>query len=89
MIESIARDSARPTVRLRKVILIHGINSTGEWQEQVESLLSPHFECVVFKYSEFQKAGAVKAALAKTRRKQVVQRLRQTYERAYDGCRPA
>lgn len=45
------------------VVTIHGINSDGEWQKDVERYLSPYFICVALKYDEFQRFGVLKQLL--------------------------
>lgn len=70
------------------VILIHGISSTGEWQETVRDVLEPHFHCVVFKYSEFFRFGAIKATLAFRLRARVVRRFQKVFEESYNPGEP-
>jgi hypothetical protein len=38
----------------RTLITIHGIWTTGDWQERLEEVFSPHLHYESFKYSEFQ-----------------------------------
>lgn len=47
----------------QEVILIHGINTAGEWQAVVEEVLAPHFCCVPVKYHDYRRFGAVKQLL--------------------------
>jgi pimeloyl-ACP methyl ester carboxylesterase len=44
----------------QRVILIHGINTTGAWQEEARLVLEPHFECVIVKYPYYRRLGATK-----------------------------
>lgn len=87
LVASAARSEGRPS--LQKVILIHGINTEGQWQKLVQEVLEPHFECVIFKYSEFREFGALKAPLAKRLRSTVAKKYLSAYEAAYQpGQRP-
>lgn len=42
------------------IITVHGINSGGEWQEQLEYALHPHFEFAHIKYDEYRFRGETK-----------------------------
>lgn len=39
------------------VITVHGINSDGEWQEQIESVIGPFCECRMYRYRDYRYAG--------------------------------
>ena len=41
-----------------RIVLLHGINTAGEWQDQARESLEPHFECVVVKYRYYRYLGA-------------------------------
>jgi pimeloyl-ACP methyl ester carboxylesterase len=43
---------------VKKVVTVHGINTDGEWQNKVEGVLKPHFECVHIKYPHYRHLGA-------------------------------
>jgi hypothetical protein len=45
------------------VITVHGINSDGKWQEQVEYALHPFFEFAHIKYDDYKFRGEVKLLL--------------------------
>jgi pimeloyl-ACP methyl ester carboxylesterase len=45
---------------MKHVITIHGINSSGKWQEHVKGVLEPHFPCVAIKYPHYRRFGALK-----------------------------
>ena len=60
---------------MQRVILVHGVNSDGEWYSDVEEALEPHFQCVPFHYSEFRtkrKVGAFAKAVVDRWSKQKV-----------------
>ena len=38
----------------RYILTIHGICTPGEWQENVQYVLEPHFQCVSIKYPHFR-----------------------------------
>lgn len=40
------------------VVTIHGIDTAGNWQEQVEQVFTPHFECIGIKYPDYRRFGA-------------------------------
>ena len=42
------------------VLLIHGINSSGEWQDKARVILEPHFRCEVIRYRDYWLFGATK-----------------------------
>jgi hypothetical protein len=44
----------------KRVVTIHGIDTVGSWQEEVERVLTPHFECVHIKYPDYQHFEAVR-----------------------------
>ena len=48
---------------MRQVLLVHGINSNGSWQEDVARVLRPHFEPVLLKYRHYRWFGASKLVL--------------------------
>jgi pimeloyl-ACP methyl ester carboxylesterase len=39
------------------VVLLHGVNSTGEWYDEAVAALRPHFNVLPFGYAEFAKRG--------------------------------
>lgn len=45
---------------MRQVLLVHGINSNGDWQNAVGQALSPHFEVVKIRYWQYRWLGALK-----------------------------
>src|SRR5689334_18491935 len=47
----------------KKLITIHGINTKGEWQEDVGEVLGPHFECSSIKYPDYRWFGETKILL--------------------------
>jgi pimeloyl-ACP methyl ester carboxylesterase len=44
----------------RSVILIHGICSEGQWQDEIKDILGAHFDVHLFKYTEYRQWGFVK-----------------------------
>ena len=48
---------------MRHVLLVHGINSNGDWQDDVARVLRPHFEPVKIKYRHYRWLGASKILL--------------------------
>lgn len=64
----------------RPVLLIHGVNSVGEWQESVEHEIRPHFRAERVKYRHYRRAGFLKAFLPSLGRQGSACRiLRKTY----------
>jgi pimeloyl-ACP methyl ester carboxylesterase len=53
---------ADTTIRER-VLTIHGIESSGDWQEDVARAFAPHFECKTIKYPHYRWLGPVKLLL--------------------------
>jgi pimeloyl-ACP methyl ester carboxylesterase len=47
-------------MRQRQVITIHGINTDGRWQDMVQCVLGPHFNCVKLKYAHYRRFGALR-----------------------------
>ena len=45
------------------VILVHGVDSTGVWYEAAKAALSPHFDCKLIRYIEYERWGKLKVAL--------------------------
>ena len=45
---------------MRQVLLVHGINSNGDWQNAVERVLEPHFEVIKICYWQYRWFGATK-----------------------------
>ena len=41
-----------------KIVTVHGINTKGEWQDKVEGVFKPHFECVHIRYPHYRHLGA-------------------------------
>ncbi len=39
------------------VVTVHGINSDGEWQKEVHSVLERHFRCVGYRYRTYRYFG--------------------------------
>jgi len=52
--------SSNSNARTKKVITVHGINTRGEWQEQIKAVLEPHFQCVSIKYKTYRRLGETK-----------------------------
>ena len=48
---------------MKHVVTIHGINSAGDWQEQLKGVLEPHFSCLTVKYPHYRRFGALKLVL--------------------------
>ena len=48
---------------MRQVLLVHGINSNGDWQDAVEHVLDPHFEVFKIRYWQYRWLGAFKLVL--------------------------
>jgi hypothetical protein len=49
-----------PAASRQLVLLIHGIESTGEWHPRIASALEPFFDCKSIRYREFHCLGAAK-----------------------------
>lgn len=48
----------------RSIITIHGVNSTGAWQEGISRVLAPHFQCFHWKYTDFPRPlGKIRACI--------------------------
>jgi pimeloyl-ACP methyl ester carboxylesterase len=45
---------------MRQVLLAHGINSNGDWQNAVGHVLEPHFEVVKIRFWQYRGLGAFK-----------------------------
>jgi AcrR family transcriptional regulator len=45
---------------MRQVLLVHGINSNGKWQNDVGRVLEPHFQVVKVKYWQYRWLGGMK-----------------------------
>jgi pimeloyl-ACP methyl ester carboxylesterase len=45
---------------MRQVLLVHGINSNGGWQDAVGHVLEPHFEVAKIRYWQYRWFGAFK-----------------------------
>ena len=54
--------SSEPTIRER-VLTIHGIESSGDWQEDIARAFAPHFECKTIKYPHYRWVGPLKLLL--------------------------
>lgn len=54
--------SPEPTIRER-VLTIHGIESSGDWQEDVARAFAPHFACKTIKYPHYRWLGPLKLLL--------------------------
>ncbi|HEV7514550.1 MAG TPA: hypothetical protein VGO27_22845 [Candidatus Acidoferrum sp.] len=54
--------SPESTIRER-VLTIHGIESSGDWQEEVARAFAPHFECKTIKYPHYRWLGPLKLLL--------------------------
>jgi hypothetical protein len=48
--------SPEPTTR-RRVLTIHGIETSGDWQEDVARAFAPHFACKTIKYPHYRWLG--------------------------------
>jgi pimeloyl-ACP methyl ester carboxylesterase len=46
----------------KRIVTVHGIDTTGDWQQEVERVFTPHFECVNLKYTHYRRFGAVRLA---------------------------
>src|SRR5262249_21705368 len=44
----------------KPVMLIHGINSNGEWHTDVSKVLEPHFQCIPIRYRDYHFRGELK-----------------------------
>lgn len=44
------------------MVTVHGINTEGDWQQRVEQVFYPHFECIAIKYPELRQFGALRLA---------------------------
>jgi pimeloyl-ACP methyl ester carboxylesterase len=44
----------------RVIVTLHGINSTGAWQDEVAKVFEPHFRCVSLRYPHFLRLGWLK-----------------------------
>jgi pimeloyl-ACP methyl ester carboxylesterase len=47
----------------RTVVTVHGINSDGDWQGRVKSVLEPHFRCETVRYYDYRRRGELKLVL--------------------------
>jgi pimeloyl-ACP methyl ester carboxylesterase len=47
----------------RGVILIHGVESSGEWYADTASALEPYFECTLVSYDSYRRGGVFKVLL--------------------------
>ena len=54
--------SSESTIRER-VLTIHGIESSGDWQEDVARAFAPHFACKTIKYPHYRWLGPLKLLL--------------------------
>lgn len=54
--------SSEPTTRQR-VLTIHGIETSGDWQEDIARAFAPHFACKTIKYPHYRWLGPVKLLL--------------------------
>jgi len=54
--------SSESTIRER-VLTIHGIESSGDWQEDVARTFAPHFACKTIKYPHYRWLGPLKLLL--------------------------
>lgn len=52
----------------RVIFTLHGINSAGEWQQEVARELEPHFRCIPLQYRQFRYLGWPKILLPLLRR---------------------
>src|SRR5712691_5829960 len=43
-----------------RVITIHGVCSSGKWQDDIGAVLEPHFEHVPIRYDDYRSLGRVK-----------------------------
>lgn len=47
-------------MRGQVVLLLHGINRSGEWQDRAREVLEPHFRCEIVRYLDYRLFGATK-----------------------------
>ena len=47
----------------RIVLLVHGINSQGDWYPMARRVLEPHFDVRTFRYGEFEEDGFAKVVI--------------------------
>jgi pimeloyl-ACP methyl ester carboxylesterase len=48
---------------MKRVITIHGINTAGDWQRELQSVLEPHFSCISITYPHYRYFGALRLIL--------------------------
>ena len=51
----------------KQVVLVHGIDTAGNWQDRVEGVLTPHFDCVKIKYRDYRRFGALRLSFGSIR----------------------
>jgi hypothetical protein len=44
----------------KQVVTVHGIDTEGSWQDRIEAVLAPHFECVKIKHGGYRRFGALR-----------------------------
>jgi pimeloyl-ACP methyl ester carboxylesterase len=44
----------------KHVVTVHGIDTDGSWQDRVEAVLTPHFECVKIRHEDYRRFGAIR-----------------------------
>lgn len=47
----------------QQVLTVHGIATTGRWQEELVEAYAPHFECISIKYPHYRRLGVPKLLL--------------------------
>lgn len=65
---------------MKKVLLVHGIGSSGAWFESVRWELEPHFECCQVRYGQYERLGAVKVLVGIGIFKQALASVRAQFE---------
>lgn len=48
---------------MRTVVTVHGVNTKGQWQEDLQPLFTPHFHYVIIKYPSYRWFGVFKLVL--------------------------
>lgn len=49
--------------RRRLVLSVHGINSAGQWQDDIQPVLAPHFRYGIIRYPHYRTFGALRQLL--------------------------
>jgi len=72
----------------REVFTIHGINSRGEWQDEVREALEPYFRCKPLRYPQFRRLGWLKIFNGWLRRRALKTIAQQFSREVRPGTRP-